>query len=370
MPSASSRGTRRMRTPVARTIRNLCQGLQVKSVRVRSFCDFLDKSRVHLFWCSFVLFANCFCLLQNRCMLHAFPCAKVKQQRTDVGYWSMKYKEQLPHSSLQDYVKCFWILEHEYTPEKPTEDVTPDSFVELILNFGSPYFLQSAGQEDREMPSAFLVGLQQKPLLYRCDGTVKLVCTRFHAWGTLPFLETPTRTENKLAINLGKEWHDLFHKLTPLVEAGNYDGAVAGVEDFLIGKLLAASVDLKQIETAAKMLHLQKGQFRISELADYCNLSSRQLQRVFRDSMGVSPKVLARTIRFEEIRRRLMFEPEANLTDLAYEFGYTDQAHFIRDFKEFAGRTPGEFAAEMRAFQDVFRDDNVVFLQFNESQSD
>src|SRR5262245_46642566 len=175
----------------------------------------------------------------------------------------MKYKEHLPHSSLQDYVKCFWILEHEYTPENPTEDVTPDAFVELILNFGSPYVLQSAGLEDREMPSAFLVGLQQKPLLFRCDGTVKIVSTRFYAWGTLPFLEAPARLSNKLAISLGSEWHDLFHKLKPLVEAGNYDDAVAGVEDFLIGKLLSALVDVKQIETAAKMLHLQKGQFRI-----------------------------------------------------------------------------------------------------------
>jgi len=282
----------------------------------------------------------------------------------------MKYKEHLPHSSLQDHVKCFWILEREYTPENPTENVTPDAFIELIFNFGSPYVLLSVDGQEREMPSAFLVGLQQKPLLYRADGTVKLVCTRFHAWGTLPFLETPARMPNKLAISLGSEWHDLFDKLRPMVEANNYDDAVAGVEDFLIGKLLAASVDLKQIETAAKMLHHQKGQFRISELADYCNLSERQLQRVFRDSMGVSPKVLARTIRFEEIRRRLMFEPEANLTDLAYEFGYTDQAHFIRDFKEFAGRTPGQFAAEMQDLQEILRNENVVFLQFQESASD
>jgi AraC-like DNA-binding protein len=60
-----------------------------------------------------------------------------------------------------------------------------------------------------------------------------------------------------------------------------------------------------------------------------------------------------------------MFDPETNLTDLAYEFGYTDQAHFIRDFKEFARKPPGEFAAEMRTLQTVFRNNgNVVFLQF------
>jgi AraC-like DNA-binding protein len=99
-------------------------------------------------------------------------------------------------------------------------------------------------------------------------------------------------------------------------------------------------------------------------LAERCNLSVRQLQRQFDEATGVSPKTLARAIRFEAIRNRLMFEPKANFTDLAYEFGYADQAHFIHDFKAFTNKTPREFSAEMQKFQEMFRDqENVVFLQ-------
>lgn len=276
----------------------------------------------------------------------------------------MKYKELEPHASLQDYVKCFWIMEREYTPEHPAEDVTPDAFIELILNFGDPYFLHSEDGSEREMPRAILVGLQQKPLLFRCRGTVKLVATRFHAWGAVPLLGDRAHGLNHLGTTLGQGWDDLTKKVEPAVLADDYDTAVRLVEEHLIERLLVATVDLKKIKAAARMLHLRKGRFRIAELAEHCNLSSRQLQRQFLDVAGVSPKMLARAIRFEEIRKRLMFDPGQSLTALAYDFGYTDQAHFIHDFREFADRTPGEFAREMRAIRDVFRDhDNVVFLQ-------
>ncbi len=276
----------------------------------------------------------------------------------------MKYKEYLPHASLQDHVKCFWIMEREYTPEHPAEDVTPDAFIELILNFGAPYVLHTAGVPDREMPRAILVGFQQKPLLFRCRGRAKLVATRFHAWGALPFLADRARGVNNLGTTLGHKWDDLAKKVEPAVLAGDYDAAVTTVEDHLIESLLTSTVDLKKIKAAAQMLHLQKGQFRAAELAAHCNLSSRQLQRQFQDVVGVSPKTLARAIRFEEIRKRLMVDPDQSLTMLAHEYGYTDQAHFVHDFRGFSGRTPGNFAREMRAIQGFFRDhDNVVFLQ-------
>jgi AraC-like DNA-binding protein len=74
-------------------------------------------------------------------------------------------------------------------------------------------------------------------------------------------------------------------------------------------------------QSAAKMLYLQKGQFRVADLADHCNLSTRQLQRQFQDMVGVSAKTLARSIRFEEVRKRLMFDPEQSLTKLPTNTG-------------------------------------------------
>src|SRR5262249_41628969 len=142
---------------------------------------------------------------------------------------------------------------------------------------------------------------------------------------------------------LSTDWDSLALRLKPEVMQGYYEKAATTLEEFLIQQALLRTYDLKLIQTAAKMLHHTKGEYRIGELADYCHVSVRQLERGFRHAIGTSPKVFARTIRFQEAQRRLMFDPDADLTSLAYEGGYFDQAHFIKDFKAFAGQTPTEY---------------------------
>ena len=274
-----------------------------------------------------------------------------------------KYQEFLPHQVLQDDVKRFWILEKEYTADDSIEEVIPDACIELILNFGSAY-VQTDGSTPRVLPKVCLIGLLSKPLVLQSNGVVKIIAVRFFAWGALPFLKNEGRRGNTLKIELDDAWRAVVSKIAAKVHAGEYQKAVEEIEDFLIGKRLNTLFEPKQVQMAAKLLYHTKGQFRVAELADYCNLSVRQLQRQFDEVTGIPPKTLARTIRFESIRNRLMFEPDANLTNLAYEFGYTDQAHFINDFKAFTNKTPGEYAAEMRKLQEMFHDhENVVFLQ-------
>lgn len=82
---------------------------------------------------------------------------------------------------------------------------------------------------------------------------------------------------------------------------------------------------------------------RIARIAAECGLSPRQVERTILSTVGLPPKALARLIRFEQARDRIAARPDLPLTGLAYDLGYADQAHFIRDFTRFAGQTPGHF---------------------------
>ena len=282
----------------------------------------------------------------------------------------MRYHEYTPHAVLQDCVKCLWILEKEYTPDDGEETVVPDACIELILNVGAPYRHVGSGGE-RELPQAFLIGPLNQPVTLRARGEVRLVAVRFPAWGLAPLLATSAPARNTVSFDLDESWSDVIRAVETHVRADDYDAAVAHVEEVLIRRRLTTAFDPRDVRAAANLLQHTKGQVRVTELADACCLSARQLERRFADVAGVPPKTLARMVRFDAIRTRLMFSPEADLTALAYEFGYADQAHFIRDFCAFTGTTPRRFSREMQAFWSVFADhENVVFLQSSAQSPD
>lgn len=92
--------------------------------------------------------------------------------------------------------------------------------------------------------------------------------------------------------------------------------------------------------------------FRLNEIDDTTsifnlskkyNLSERQMERNFKISVGVSPKKFQRIIRFEKSLRLLTHADYNQLASIAYELNYSDQSHFINDFKDFSGMTPYEF---------------------------
>jgi len=86
----------------------------------------------------------------------------------------------------------------------------------------------------------------------------------------------------------------------------------------------------------------------MAAIAARAYLSPSQLERRFRQLTGVSPKTFARLVRFEAVRDSLFMDPAYPPAKVAHDFGYTDQAHFIHDFKAFAGRTPGALMAQLQ----------------------
>jgi AraC-like DNA-binding protein len=122
------------------------------------------------------------------------------------------------------------------------------------------------------------------------------------------------------------------------------------IDRFIQARLLAAEGRPEAMVWAYGVLRGTAGGASIGSLAAELGYSKKRLIAQFRENLGLPPKTLARVMRFERAVRMVQRDGEAtDWVRLAAECGYYDQAHLIREFREFAGMTPGEFVGRLTA---------------------
>jgi len=85
-----------------------------------------------------------------------------------------------------------------------------------------------------------------------------------------------------------------------------------------------------------------KGLAAVKELAEVSHISERQLNRRFKDGLGMSPKEYLAMTRFMHALSNIKKHPQLSLTELAFESAYFDQSHFIHSCRLYSGLSPGE----------------------------
>jgi AraC-like DNA-binding protein len=98
----------------------------------------------------------------------------------------------------------------------------------------------------------------------------------------------------------------------------------------------------KVIAHTSNSIFRNKGLISVDNLAGEANMSLRNFERRFIDEVGMSPKLYIRITRFFGALENKMMFPQKNWTTITHESGYFDQAHFIKECREFASKTPEE----------------------------
>ena len=121
--------------------------------------------------------------------------------------------------------------------------------------------------------------------------------------------------------------------------------------------------NVASVSIAKKILAAQ-GTLKVGDLAKQSGLSPRHLERLFQSETGLSLKMFSRIVRFNHAKRLIEKNPDISLAQLTYETGYSDQAHFSKNFRELFDRSPAEFKRKLKEFQRKAGDQlDVAFLQ-------
>lgn len=132
----------------------------------------------------------------------------------------------------------------------------------------------------------------------------------------------------------------LYDWLCRLEEAPDFAHRTALANAFLLRRLRALRALPDAVAPALSLIERTSGTLSIAELSRKLDTPESTLRRQFVETTGVSPKLHAQIIRFRHAFGILHGTPETTWADVVSRFGYTDQAHFIREHRRFAGVAP------------------------------
>ncbi|HTF20650.1 MAG TPA: helix-turn-helix domain-containing protein [Chryseolinea sp.] len=257
----------------------------------------------------------------------------------------MDYQTFSPHSDFGSLVKCYWTLEVPTDAGAGRQRIIPDGCIEMIFTLGEDIKRYKAGDEFIIQPRAMVLGHTIEPFFIEPMGYVNTFAVRFYPYGFTSFVTTSLKDlankETPIEILFGeKQAAGLAHKI---VQATETNERIYIVEKFLLDRLKNEATIDHIVKSTVDLLCSSKGTMSVNSLLRD-DLSRRQLERKFIKQVGLSPKQLGKVIRLQTALKMLLNQPSDSLTKIAYESEYYDQAHFIKDFKEFTGTNPKAFS--------------------------
>lgn len=257
----------------------------------------------------------------------------------------MDYQTFAPHTDLETIVKCYWTLEVDAQNDVQRQLILPDGCIELCFILGDDIKRYTSENNFILQPRQMVLGQITTPFYIEPSGSVKTFAIRFYPYGFANFIKTSisdlANKETALNILLGDEKANALSE--KIIQAKDTAERIQLIEAFLFEMLHNKTTLDTIVKTTIDALFQSKGSKSINTILKDDPSKRRQLERNFIKQIGLSPKQLGKVIRLQTTLHMLLNQQSETLTEIAYESDFYDQAHFIKDFKEFTGVTPKEF---------------------------
>lgn len=257
----------------------------------------------------------------------------------------MNYDTFPPHPDLASLVKCYWTLEIPADKDAQRQRIIPDGCIEMIFILGDDVKRFTSEDDYIIQPRAMVLGQTIDPFFVEPTGYVYSFAVRFYPYGFTCFTTTSlnglANKETPLSQLFGeREASELKQNI---IRAKETRKRIEVVEEFLLNKLKSKDVVDNIVKSTVEVLFDSGGSAPINSILNNDLSKKRQLERKFLKQVGISPKQLSKVIRLQTALRMVLSRQSESLTKIAYESDYYDQAHFIKDFREFTGTIPKEF---------------------------
>jgi methylphosphotriester-DNA--protein-cysteine methyltransferase len=247
-----------------------------------------------------------------------------------------------PSGRLGQYVRGFQVFSLTQSAGVSVLDFG-GADVSVPVCFGDPVLVEDWGRA--AVPSAAVVGPRRQAVWLRFQGTIDQVNISFFPGAAGAFTGVPMPELVGRMASPDDVWPRAFREAVAELQPLPPGRRVRGMADLLLARLEPCREPRAQVREAVRLIRASRGRVTVRWLAGQVNLSISQLERSFTRQVGVGPKLLARQTRVCALAAEAMEPAGPGWALLAAKYGYADQAHLAREFRELTGLTPARFAS-------------------------
>jgi AraC-like DNA-binding protein len=264
----------------------------------------------------------------------------------------MLYLERRPHPALAPFIKSYWYACDPHATHRH-ERVLPNGHAQIVISLARDYLTDANHPTDplQHTPAAILLGLYSRHQQIDTIDLAELIGILFHPGGTLPFFPANTQAFTNRETSLEDLWGNAATNLrNDLREAPTPEQKFALLDIALRHRLSQTKIPHRHptLDYALTHLHRNPGTLTIAELTREIGISPRRLSQLFREQIGVSPKLYCRIQRFQQAVQQMHRGNDIRWSELALTCGYYDQSHFTNDFQAFSGISPTHYSIAQR----------------------
>jgi AraC-like DNA-binding protein len=261
-----------------------------------------------------------------------------------------------PSQILQAYIKQYWCIKNVLlNGEKHIQRIIPSGLPELTLYIDN--IPKIIGNKKNFEDNFILSGHQKEFYDLQIENELSVFSIVFQPQGLMVFFRLPLTELYNQSIPLKYLNRKLEQEILPqLTNEKSFKKRIQIIENYFFDLLKEEhnKFDFARINHAINIIRQTQGKVSIENLASETCLSRKQFERKFSELIGITPKKYLKTVRLQLVLYLKSRNENLNITDLAYESGHYDQAHFINEFKMLTGFAPKQYFDNNAAYSDFF----------------
>lgn len=253
-----------------------------------------------------------------------------------------------PSEDLADFVQAIWFAENLENDEELPFKILNDCGTTIVMNFGSGLTYEQGNQSFESAQEASTMGPSKDLLKMTFKGPIHTIGIHFFPATGHHFFNVPmNELSNKFLKTTSQHYIDgelLYSKVGEIIKRRGKKEEIINTIEVHLKSLLENSYTKCQpvLINILKAIHLNN-ELTLIDLSDIFSIGKRDIQRLFKTYVGVSPNVYIRLNKVKDAKIKIANGEFESLTKLSMDSGYFDQAHFIRDFKSFMEETPKKY---------------------------